>query len=285
MEKVTLYIPCFNASKYLKWCLESVLNQSYPIDEILIIDDGSTDDTVRMARQFPVKLISHGQNKGLAAARNTAFRKAKNEFVAALDADCVGRQNWLEELMKNFKDEQTAGVGGRLIEKYTSTLADQWRAQHMPQHWGDQEMEDPPFLFGCNTVIRKSIVSTLGFYNEKFKTNYEDVYLSKKILRNCFQLIYSPMAIVEHLRKDTMRSVLESFWKWNYYNHLSLHKMDKLNRKLGVHLGPWAGIVPDFLCSDFQNRRSKMLIVDILLIFYLSWLDVQDYFKTNKANE
>lgn len=261
MEKVTLYIPCFNASKYLRQCLESVLNQSYPIDEILIIDDGSTDDTIEIARQFPVKVISHGQNKGLASSRNTAFREARNEFIAALDSDCAARQNWLEELMKNFKDMQVAGAGGRLVEKYTHTPADEWRSRRMAQHWGDIEIKNPYFLFGSNTVLKKSVVSISGFYNEKFRTNYEDVYLSKEIFKKGFQLIYCPTAIAEHLKKDTIRGVLKSFWRWYYYDSVS-----------------WAKLVPYFLCSDFKNRRGRMLILDILMIFYLIWLDFRNHF-------
>jgi len=278
MEKVTLYIPCFNAAQYLQLCLESVLSQSYPIDEILIIDDGSTDDTVCISEQFPVKIIKHFGNKGLAAARNTAFKEAKNEFIAALDADCLAKQNWLYELMNNFKDEKTAGVGGKLIEKYNTRIADRWRAQHMRQGWGDNYLEDPPFLFGNNTVIKKRWVSTLGLYDEKFKTNFEDVDISRRMLERGLQLVYSPKALVEHLKRDSVVTVLNSFWEWSYYSHLGFDKKDNTLRRFFSHIGILA-IVPKFLSSDIKSRSYEILVLDILMLFYLPLLSINDLFK------
>ena len=104
MEKLSLYIPCYNAEKYIGECLDGVIKQTYPIDEILIINDGSNDKTVSIASAYPVRIIHHNKNKSLAAARNTAFKEAKNDYVAALDADCVPRPDWLEHLIKNFSD-------------------------------------------------------------------------------------------------------------------------------------------------------------------------------------
>lgn len=155
MEKVTLYIPCYNAEKTIKECLDGVMGQIYPIGEILIINDGCRDRTIDIVSVYPVRIINHNTNKGLAAARNTAFRQAKNEFVASLDADCVARPNWLEQLMSSFSDDNIAGAGGILIEKYSISLADKWRFAHMPQMWGKELIQDPPFLYGSNTVFRK----------------------------------------------------------------------------------------------------------------------------------
>ncbi len=278
MEKVTLYIPCFNAGQYLSLSLRSVFDQSYPVDEVLVIDDGSTDDTVMIASQFPVRVISHGVNRGLAVARNTAFTEARNEFVAALDADCVAEKEWLAELMKMFKDETTMGLGGRLIEGYSVTAAGQWRARHMPQHWGEIEMEDPPFLFGCNTVMRRRAVLSLGAYNVKFRTNYEDVDLSQRILENDRRLIYSPAAVVRHLRRDTVRSVLRSFWQWNY--DINQDKIRRSKHKFCAYVNMVAHLAPDFFSSDLREARYKILIIDILVFIYLPWLDIIHCFRT-----
>ena len=128
MDKVSLYIPCYNADKFIDEALRGVKLQTYPVDEIIVVDDGSTDDTVAKASRYNVRIIRHGENKGLAAARNTAVTNAKNEFVASLDADCVPSADWLERLMKNCTGEKIAGVGGKLIERYASTIADRWRA-------------------------------------------------------------------------------------------------------------------------------------------------------------
>ncbi|MBU2257991.1 MAG: glycosyltransferase family 2 protein, partial [Candidatus Omnitrophica bacterium] len=94
MEKVTLYIPCFDAERTIKECLDSVIAQTYPINEIIIIDDGCQDKTMDIVSKYPVRVIKHDRNKGLAVARNTAFKECRNDFVAALDADCAAHSDW-----------------------------------------------------------------------------------------------------------------------------------------------------------------------------------------------
>ncbi len=89
--KVSLYIPCYNAERYIARAIEGALRQTNALDEILVVDDGSKDGTREIASRYPVRIISHDRNRGLAAARNTGFRNARNELVASLDADCVAR--------------------------------------------------------------------------------------------------------------------------------------------------------------------------------------------------
>ena len=216
MDKVSLYIPCYNAARFIDECLGGMKRQTYPVDEIMIVDDGSTDDTVAKASRYNVSIIRHGENKGLAATRNTAVTNAKNEFVASLDADCVPSPDWLERLMKNFTGERIAGVGGKLIERYASTLADRWRAVYMRQHWGSSWSDAPRFLFGSNNVFRKGALLKTGLYNVMYRSNSEDCDISLRLKEKGYILVYEPRAACEHLRADTLRSVLDTHWRWTF---------------------------------------------------------------------
>ena len=163
MEKVSVYVPCYNAGPYLARVIEGLLAQTLRPDEILIVDDGSRDNSLEIAARYPVTIVRHERNRGLAAARNTAFRNARNELVAALDADCVAQPDWLEKLVARLGRENLAGVGGRLIESVQDSLADRWRAQHMPQHWGEAPLVNPRFLFGNNTIESLSNKDFAGY--------------------------------------------------------------------------------------------------------------------------
>jgi glycosyltransferase involved in cell wall biosynthesis len=255
MEKVSLYIPCYNAERYIKKCLDSVINQTYKIDEIMVIDDGSTDKTVAIAKNYPVRIISFKENRGLAACRNIAFKEATNEFVAALDADCVASPGWLAELMKCFVDDDIAGVGGILVERHTLSVADEWRSVHMAQQWGHELLEDPPFLYGNNTVFRKDCVQKASFYNEVFRNNYEDVDLSMRIYDNELNLVYNPKARVEHLKKDTTRSVLETHWRWQYYSHMNRMRCNKGLRKIALKIGCISGYTGGIFREDLLDKN------------------------------
>ena len=281
MGKVSLYVPCYNVGKYIAQCIDAVLKQTYPIDEILIIDDGSIDNTVEIVSKYPVRIIRHKENRGLAAARNTAFKNAKNDFVASLDADCLSELDWLEKLMQNFSNGNIAGVCGKLFEKYTDTIADKWRAVHMRQHWGEERIVNPTFLFGSSNVFRKNVVMRVGFYNEKYRTNYEDVDLSKRLLARNYKLIYEPQAIAYHLRKDTILSVLRAHWNWNLY----LGKRMPVNfhnfmRRIYGNLR-WSR---RFLITDFLRGRFSLLSINLFLFFHHSFCDLRYYLLPGSRN-
>ena len=276
IEKVSLYIPCYNAEKYIGECLEGVLKQTYPIDEILIIDDGSNDTTVSIVSKYPVRVIHHTKNMGLAASRNTAFKEAKNEFVAALDADCVPRPDWLENLMKNFIDDTIAGAGGMLVEKYIVNSADKWREVHMSQHWGNNIIEDPPFLNGCNTIFKKAAIEAIGLYNTFYRNNYEDVDISNRLSKVEYRLIYNPDAIVEHLRKDTIKSALKMFWHWNLYSHIKPNNNTPI-RTIVAHVGKmvcYIELVMKAFQKDILLKNYYLLCIDLFLLFYYPWLEL-----------
>jgi len=102
-------VPLYNKEKEIKNTLESVLNQSYPSDEIIVVDDGSIDKSQEIVKQFKnVKLIIQ-QNQGVSVARNRGISEAKNEYICFLDADDL----WEEDFLKEIKS---------LIEKYPDAI-------------------------------------------------------------------------------------------------------------------------------------------------------------------
>jgi glycosyltransferase involved in cell wall biosynthesis len=269
--KVSLYIPCFNAASYIEHCLKAVIRQTYPIEEILVIDDGSTDETVQIASQFPVEIIRHPSTKGLTVARNTALKRARYDFLASLDVDCIPEEGWLENLMRNFSPG-VAGVGGRLVESYIDRIADQWRAVHMAQEWGKIRSDSVPFLFGSNNVFRKKILLELGGYNESYRNNYEDVDISRRLRQAGYTLIYEPKALVYHARRDNLFSLFNTFWNWNFEYHREegyYRDWEGLYLKLKENIG----LSNRFLEEDYSNKRSELLYLDFFLPSYLSLKD------------
>ena len=124
---VSLYIPAYNAAAFLPRTLPSVFAQSVKPAEVLLIDDGSTDETASIGKTFPLRVVKHPQNLGLAAARNTALREAKSDLIACLDSDVAPDRYWLERLLSPLDDPRVAGVTGRLVEQHTCAIADRLR--------------------------------------------------------------------------------------------------------------------------------------------------------------
>jgi glycosyltransferase involved in cell wall biosynthesis len=284
-QKVSVYIPAYNVADYLPRCLDGLLAQTLPPDEILVIDDGSRDRTAEIASCYPgVALIRHASNKGLAATRNTAFRAARNELVASLDADCVPEPTWLAELVKHMMDSTVAGAGGKLAEGMQQNAADRWRAAHMPQHWGDAPIRNPKFLFGCNNLFRRSVVLELGGYNEKRRTNGEDTDLSARLRERQFTLVYDPLARATHLRHDTILSVLDASWRWWRFGVNAYSAGPRLRSVLGhaifVHFR--YNFLDPFL-EDFSARHWDLCAFDFLLLGYFPYRDFRLWWSGRSA--
>lgn len=271
MPKVSVYIPCYNASKYIDKCLQAILKQTYPIDEILVINDGSEDGIIEVISKFAVRIINNEKNQGLAATRNIALKEARNNFVASVDADCLIDSNWLEECMNNFNNPNVVAVGGRLVETYNNNIADFWRKTHLKHHWGKDKLINPIFLSGSNLVIRKDAVEQIGFYDEKkYRNNYEDVDLSLRLKERGLKLIYEPRAKARHMRCDTIISVLEAFWRWKFHDY----KRKYVIRPIFNLVNSLKLIIDDVLKGNF-----RLIVMDILAFMLCTYFDFKEFFK------
>ena len=276
MTTVSLYIPCYNGEAFIAACIEGALSQTMPPDEILIIDDGSTDRSVELASAYlQVRVIRHETNKGLAVARNTALREAKGEFLAALDADCVAKPTWLQTLVAIMDaSPDIVGCSGMLVENFSDTAADRFRAIHIPQHWGGELVICPRFLMGANTVFRTSALREIGGYDEKFQTNGEDVDICHRLYRNGYILAYEPSAVAFHLRRDTMRSVLNMQWRHVRSPHCVHYPPDTVRKMLVMVRNQVTHAAAHRLMPNLRKRRYKLALISFSYHFYASWKEV-----------
>ncbi len=274
---VSLYIPCFNAGRYIGRVIESVMGQSYPVCEIIVIDDGSTDDSVEVASKYAVKIIRHSGNKGLAAARNTAIGNARGELLASVDSDVVPDRYWLERLVLSFTDERVAGAGGRLVEKNTVAAVDRWRQAIMSQDHGDAILEDEN-LNGSNNVFRMDVLRKVGGYNEAFRTNYEDMDLCYRIKwekNSAYTTRYIPDAICRHLRIDSLRSAVSTCYKWRkpvFEVRGAYDDIEKLKKK---SLHDIEVIIQD-ICNQVYECRFEILYPSVLMCMKTILNDVHE---------
>ena len=284
MPDITVYIPAYNVARFLPTAIESLLAQTLEPAEIMVIDDGSKDDSAGVARRYPqVAVVRHERNSGLAAARNTAFRAARGEFVASLDADCVAEPTWLEKLSQHLTEKKIAGAGGFLREGVRDSIADRWRAAHMRQEWGAAPVRNPKFLFGCNNIFKRAAVLEAGGYDETMRTNGEDCELSRRLYAKDWELIYDPAAQATHLRCDSVKSILDTYWRWwrtgvnAYASGISLRSV--VGHAVFVH---FRYTFLELFASDLRARRFELLLLDALLLGYLPYRDFRLWLASNR---
>ena len=147
----------------------------------------------------------------------------------------------------------------------------------MKQHWGDNAQNDPPFLFGSNTLFRRDLLLEAGAYNEKYRNNFEDVDISNRLRKKGYRLFYEPRAVVRHLRKDNLSSLLNNFWKWNLAYYLKRGFYGSPERFV-FKIKDNIGLSNRFLEEDLAGKRYGLLYLDFLIALHHSLRDF-DYFS------
>jgi len=109
--KVSVVIPAYNEEAYIGACLDSLLKQQIPPDEIIVVDNNSTDNTAKIVKKYPVRLLRE-KKQGRASARNKGFNAAKYEIIARTDADSIAPPKWIKKIKQNFLDEKLIALSG-----------------------------------------------------------------------------------------------------------------------------------------------------------------------------
>lgn len=156
---VSVIIPAFNAEKYISDTINSVLGQTYSYYEIIIINDGSTDGTEKIVKQFSNRIIYIKQrNKGISAARNAGIRKAKGEFIAFLDADDIWMPAKLEKQIDYLNSHPDVDVVFSLAQNTLNPKADTKPTKKFPVI---------PAYVPPNCLFRRKTIDTVGLFDEK----------------------------------------------------------------------------------------------------------------------
>jgi len=212
----SVIIPAFNEASQIRQCIESVTaNKGEGIEhEIIIVDNGSTDGTLKIAKEMKVKVIenSDGERKSIAALRNAGAEAAGGSVFAFLDADMVVPDNWLISAKEFFNKGYEGAMG--FVERAPSTAG--W----VGKTWGERlylkhtEVTSVDFLAGRNIFINRHVFEAIDGFNEKFKTN-EDKDLILRVLDAGYKAILVPDAIVTHLgcERDLMEFLKKEFWR------------------------------------------------------------------------
>lgn len=211
--KVTVAIPCYNGSKYIGAVIESLLRQRHPANEVLVVDDGSTDESAKIIERYSVRLLQHDSNRGLASARNTAIGAATGDIIVFIDADAVADAGLLAVLLSGYSAPEIGGVGGQGIEVSIRSPADRWRRKHASQSHGEKP-RDVEFLWGLCMSFRVDVLREIDGFDPTFRTNAEDMDVSLRLRKAGYRLRYLPDARVYHQRTDNEASLKRAMAAW-----------------------------------------------------------------------
>ena len=279
-EKVSIYIPAYNAENTIRESIESIFKQTLKFDEIIVIDDNSTDATNKIVKEYKnINLIKNETNKGLGYNRNLGIKNSSNNIIASIDADVVLNDMWLEVMIEYFDKNQNLMCGGKMSEKLIENKYNAWRAKYYSQNWGNKDIINPPFLYGCNTIQHKLIWETVNGYNNELLTNGEDIdYCNRISLIQKFELRYCCQALSEHLQNDDINSLSNRIWRYHSFAYKiknpSIFKTIKLSIKQ----------LKFFLkrsISDLLKLDLKFIYINFMILINFIRLE-HSYYRKNK---
>jgi O-antigen biosynthesis protein len=207
--RVSVVVCTYNGARTIRDCLNGLLDLAYPDFEVIVVDDGSTDATARIAGEYPFRLI-RTPNRGLSSARNTGLAAASGEIVAYIDDDAWPDPHWLHYLVQTLSGTAHAGVGGpNLPPPGDGFVADAVAlAPGGPMHvlLSDRVAEHVP---GCNMAFRRDCLVAIGGFDTRFRTAGDDVDVCWRLQDQGWTLGFSAAAVVWHHRRNSVRA----YWR------------------------------------------------------------------------
>jgi len=215
---VSVIVVNWNGKEYLGPCLSSLLTQTYPSYEVILVDNGSTDGSIAYVQErFPqVKVIANGTNIGFAGGNNVAIKVTSGEYVATVNNDTVAHPRWLDELMRGAQSEPSVGmVASKILFHHRRDVIDSagiavdkagigWNLRHGERDNG--QSEEPAEVFGAcaaAALYRRAMLNEVGLFDEDFFAYYEDVDLAWRARLRGWRCLYNPRAIVYHVHSAT----------------------------------------------------------------------------------
>jgi GT2 family glycosyltransferase len=207
--RVSVVVCTHNGAKTIRECCEGLSKLEYPSFEVIVVDDGSSDHSASIAREYGYRVIStdHG---GLSNARNLGWKAATGTIVAYLDDDAYPDPHWLDYLAASFLNSGHGGVGGpNITPSADGPIADcVANSPGNPTHvlLTDEVAEHIP---GCNMAFRRAALEAVGGFDTQFRVAGDDVDICWKLRQHGYSLGFSPAASVWHHRRKSIRA----FWR------------------------------------------------------------------------
>jgi glycosyltransferase involved in cell wall biosynthesis len=260
---ISVIVPAYNAATSLPACLRAALD-ARPF-EVIVVDDGSTDDTASTARSFGVRLLKTSGRLGPAAARNLGAREARGSILFFVDADVQMYDNTVDRVRETFQRDPSIDA---VIGSYDDSPGDrdflsQYKnLMHCYVHQRGH-VEASTFWSGCGAIRRQVFLTHSGFSNDYGRPAIEDIELGYRLVQNGHKIRLDRDLCVKHLKRWT-------FW--------GLVKTDILDRGI-----PWSELIlrdrnmPNDLNVQLSQRVSVALVFILLAVAFAASIYLRGY--------
>jgi glycosyltransferase involved in cell wall biosynthesis len=214
--KVSAYIPVHNGQDTIAQTLQSLLDQTYPIDEILILNDGSTDSTLSIVQPYPVRIINNPIKLGRGATRALAILSCQNSYIVSCDVGLTLPKDFISKSLAHFTGpgaQTVSGVYGFCYIKPDTFASHRWQTRHIQRLPEFLKLDTYALLETGACMLDRSKIVTCGNF-EANCIHGEDVSLGRRLIQNGYQVIFDPTLHVYTHKKYSWSQTLERYSRW-----------------------------------------------------------------------
>jgi len=279
-KSASIIIPTFNGSSRIVNCLDALKEQVAGLSvEILVVDDGSTDNIAEVVALYPeVRLISQS-NAGPAAARNRGALEASGKILLFTDDDCVPTPDWLDAMLAPFRDSEVVGAKGAYLTRQTALAARFVQVEYEDKYRLMAGLQSIDFIDTYSAAFVRDRFLEMNGYDTSFPVACaEDVELSYRMSACGWRMKFVPAAIVYHTHPDTFSSYLKKKYKFAFWRVLAVRKNPSKGvkdshtpqiMKLQLLFAP--ALLVGLIC-DLALRPKFSISAVVLAAFFLSTL-------------
>lgn len=254
--RVVIVVLNWNGAAFIRPCLDSLLQQGYPDYQIVVVDNGSTDDSRQLLANFQrdhgaaIKVILNNRNLGFAGGINVGINYAlKNRFdgVALFNNDAVADKDWLSNLAKVLEEKKEVGIVTGLLLNEDGSKIDStgdfyslWGLA-FPRRREEPAANAPPsgYVFGATggaSLYRRELFEDVGQFDEDFFAYYEDVDISFRAQLSGWKVYYTKDAVAYHKMGETSKRI-PGFGKYQMFKNLPQLFVKNVPRELIFKIG------------------------------------------------
>jgi len=260
--KISGYILCYNNESTILEAVHSLKNQTLKLNEIYVIDDGSSDNSVSILKNNDIKVYKNFKNKGRGYSRNRAIKLAKYEYVLCCDATNALSANFLENSIYHLEmNPSVSSISGRLIAKNCKNFIDRWRSKHLFKEYVvyPKGVQNTNLLITYGTLMKKNHIITCNNFDPLLTKN-EDYELGCKLIKKGFKLLGHTDVFIYSTISNTLFQTMERYWRWHFSRdkHMSFINYLKL---IKACFNPMA-------ISDLKEYKFNLFLISMILPHY-----------------